>query len=274
MNLSEQEFELFTSVFSPLIIYANQQRQVLPEINSQKKLLALDPEKRYTLHGNLYDNIYLVDQFIADNPNQLTEEQLKIASGFKRFVRGDFFIERFLSKYAIFIDEKDNVYAVLGLTDPLADLIHKSYLPLSIYATLLPFKGKIVYDGLFKSRNILFGGGIKGELKEVYMAAKQCGRIIETLEKSSTRTRKKPSYQREWLPVINELKKASAKLDISADDPAVLKSTLSVLKSSLILVEIAANSPDDWNEIDKALKKISTSLSQVDKIIERAQRYQ
>lgn len=38
---------------------------------------------------------------------------------------------------------------------------------------------KIIYDGLLGFRNIFFGGGIKRNLKENHMQAKQNNRIIE-----------------------------------------------------------------------------------------------
>jgi hypothetical protein len=202
-----------------------------------------------------YDNIKIIDEFLAENPDELTPEQLTIVSQFKRFVRGDFFVERFLTKYAIFIDQKDHVYGVLGLTEPLNEMIDKSYLPLNIYTTILPFNDKIVYDGIFKSRNVFFGGGIKGELKEIYMSAKQCNRIIESLAKPSSATRRKKQTSNKALaPVINELKKSISKISLSSDDPAILKPTLSMLKSSLILLEIAADSPNNWVEIEKRKK--------------------
>jgi hypothetical protein len=154
-------------------------------------------------------------------------------------------------------------------------MIDKSYLPLNIYTTLLPFKDKIIYDGIFKSRNILFGGGIKGELKEIYMSAKQCNRIIESLAKPSSSTRRKKQTSNKALaPVINELKKSISKISLSSDDPAILKPTLSMLKSSLMLLEIATDSPNNWAEIDKISRKVLTSVKQVEKVIERGQRYE
>jgi len=275
MNLSEQEFEFFSSVFVSLLLYVNQKFELFPQINCTELFRGLNPEQRFSIHSKLYDNIKIIDEFLVDNPDKLTPEQLTVASQFKRFVRGNFFVERFLSKYAIFIDEKNNVYGVLGLTDSLNEMIDKSYLPLNIYTTLLPFKDKIIYDGIFKSRNILFGGGIKGELKEIYMSAKQCNRIIESLAKpSSSTSRKKQTSNKALAPVINELKKSISKISLSSDDPAILKPTLSMLKSSLMLLEIATDSPNNWAEVDKISRKVLTSVKQVEKVIERGQRYE
>ena len=275
MNLSEQEFELFSSAFVSVLQYVNQKFEMFPQITSTELFRGLNPEQRFSVHTKLYDNIKIIDEFLGENPDELTPEQLTVASQFKRFVRGNFFVERFLTKYAIFIDEKNHVYGVLGLTDPLNEMIDKSYLPLNIYTTLLPFNDKIVYDGIFKSRNIFFGGGIKRELKEAYMAAKQCNRIIESLAKPSSSTRRKKQTSNKALtPVINELKKSISKISISSEDPAILKPTLSMLKSSLMILEIATDSPNNWGEIEKALKKVSTSVKQVEKVIEHGQRYE
>jgi len=274
MNLSEQEFEFFSSVFVSVLLYVNQKFELFPQINCTELFRGLNPEQRFSIHSKLYDNIKIIDEFLVENPDELTPEQLTVTSQFKRFVRGNFFVERFLSKYAIFIDEKDHVYGVLGLTEPLNQMIDKSYLPLNIYTTLLPFKDKIIYDGIFKSRNILFGGGIKGELKEIYMSAKQCNRIIESLAKPSSTRRKKQTSNKALAPVINELKKSISKISLSSDDPAILKPTLSMLKSSLMILEIATDSPNNWGEIEKVLRKVSTSVKQVEKVIERGQRYE
>ena len=275
MNLSEQEFELFSSAFVSVLQYVNQKFEMFPQITSTELFRGLNPEQRFSIHSKLYDNIKIIDTFLVDNPDQLTPEQLNIASQFKRFVRGDFFVERFLTKYTIFIDEKNKVYGVLGLTEPLNEMIDKSYLHLNIYTTLLPFKDKIIYDGIFKSRNILFGGGIKVELKEIYMAAKHCNRIIETLARPSSSTRrKKQTSNKELAPVINELKKSISKISLSSDDPAILKPTLSMLKSSLMLLEIAADSPNNWAEIDKISRKVLNSVKQVETVIERGKRYE
>jgi hypothetical protein len=162
MNLSEQEFELFSSSFVSVLQYVNQKFEMFPHITSTELFLSLKSEERFTLHSKLYDNIKIIDEFLMDNPDRLAPEQLAVVSQFKRFVRGDFFVERFLSKYTIFIDEKDRVYGVLGLTEPLNEMIDKSYLPLNIYTTLLPFNDKIVYDGIFKSRNIFLEAALNG----------------------------------------------------------------------------------------------------------------
>ena len=140
----------------------------------------------------------------------------------KNFIEGDFYIERFLKGYAILIKDRD-VYGVLGLYQGFDELIHPSYLPLYIKTFLLPFKGKIVYDGLFERYNVHFGGGIKRELKESYMIAKQNGRIIESLEPIQKENQKENQKEKpgkplkDWNFELNELADKAKNLRGSSD---------------------------------------------------------
>jgi hypothetical protein len=46
---------------------------------------------------------------------------------------------------------------------------------------LLPFDNEIIVDGLLRSYNLLFGSGIRGDLKAIYDDAKERGAVITTL---------------------------------------------------------------------------------------------
>ncbi|MFN8490919.1 MAG: hypothetical protein U0350_25220 [Caldilineaceae bacterium] len=102
-------------------------------------------------------------------------------------------------------DESSQVYGVLGISDGIDQIVHKSYLPMRVKSVLLPFKGQIIYDGLLQLYNVFFGGGIKAELHELYMAAKQNGRIIETLDAPAQSVQQKPTVQRNWRPELEAL---------------------------------------------------------------------
>ena len=54
-------------------------------------------------------------------------------------------------------------------------------LPRLVTTVLLPFQGKIIYDGFVSGYNITFGGGIKRMLNEEYKQAKEASGIITSL---------------------------------------------------------------------------------------------
>ena len=84
----------------------------------------------------------MIDSFVQENPQNFSEKKLSIVSNWKNYIEGDFHIERFLKRYAVFIKGAD-VYGVLGLHQEFNELIHRSNLPLYVNTVLLPFKGKV-----------------------------------------------------------------------------------------------------------------------------------
>jgi hypothetical protein len=88
-----------------------------------------------------------------------------------------------LKKYAIFLsatDEPYKAYGVLGLADPMEEVVNRP-LPVLCNAVLLPFKGQIIYDGLIAPYSIYFGGGVRRNLNEGYNRAKDEFGIITSL---------------------------------------------------------------------------------------------
>ena len=75
-------------------------------------------------------------------------------------------------------------YGVLALSQPFEDLIGP-YLPVMTETVLLPFKDKIVYDGLMSSYRISFGPGIRRSLNESFKQAKLRHGIVTTLPMSN-----------------------------------------------------------------------------------------
>ena len=133
------------------------------------------------MRNALYKNPGIIDDFVRENRFGLSPVELAIVSGWKNFVAGDFFIDRILKKYALFIGN-NKVYAVLALIEPLQDVLGGMPLPAYVKTVLLPFKGKIIYDGLIESYNIFFGPGISASMSNTYRAAKQQRKIIERLD--------------------------------------------------------------------------------------------
>ncbi len=181
MKLSTQDADLFFKLMWSLQNYVNLKMSIIPDVTTVAEYELLSPPEKIKVRDALYDNIEIIDSYVQENPQNLSQEELEIVKSWKKYRRGDYFIERLLKKYAIFIgDEK--VYGVLALHDSFEDMLAYVRLPYYVKATLLPFKGKIIYDSLLQGYSISFGGGIRANLKETYMAAKQNGKIIESFE--------------------------------------------------------------------------------------------
>ena len=275
MKLSPEEVDLFYKLMWPLQFYVNQQREILPYMDSLEAYIACPQEDKLEVRNALYENISLLDAFVAENPAHLSADELAIVQSWKRFVASEFYIVRFLKKAAIFVDTSDppRVYAVLGLTDSLEDVFYGRKPPIWVQTVLLPFKGRIVYDGLLNYYNIYFGSGIRGNLKEIYMAAKQNRRIIETLEPERQPPKKKRAPRkppRDWQPVVDELVETAEKL--KGGQSPVQSPAFSVLKASARLAQAAVHDPDDLDTLWKMGKSVQRAMRRLETVLDRAER--
>lgn len=131
----------------------------------------------------------LIDAFADENPFRFSEEDLEIVRSWKHLVSGTFYAFRYLKTHAVFLSSTEPVaaYGVVALFDPFEKVIGP-YLPRMIKTTLLPFKGRIVYDGLIIGYNITFGGGIKRRLNESYKEAKERVGVVTSLPPSAEKS--------------------------------------------------------------------------------------
>ena len=165
-TLSAAHAKRFFEIMMPLESWVNRKYQVIPELgeNFTEKDVSM-PQVRELMKA------------LWSHPDR------EIVSGWTRFVRGRFLIERYLKAGAVFIpaEGKRRVYLVSGITSEIEENIPRNALPVMVETTLLPFMGRIIYDGLLLPFSIAFGGGIKRDLKETYLDAKREKLIVTRL---------------------------------------------------------------------------------------------
>ena len=269
MELSTADADLFFKLMWGLQSYVNQQRQILPDIASVEDYQALPMADMASVRNALWENPGLIDAYVAENPRGLPAEELAIVLKWKRFVTGTFQIFRFLKKHTIFIGENSQVYGVLGLYDSLEDMLWERKPPIMVKAVLLPFRSKIVYDGLLSTYNVYFGGGIRSDLNEAYMTAKQNNRIITTLEPELARPARKPKKPgKDWRPVVDDLVNQAEEMK---GGPAVQSSAFSLLRASAKLAQVAAHETNDLGELWTLERRVRTALSRFQTVLSRAE---
>jgi hypothetical protein len=201
---------------------------------------------------------------VRENPFAFSRDELSIVNSWKNFISGEFFIERVTRKHAIFIGE-NKVYGVLALAQPLEVVLSGQPLPVYVKTVLLPFKGKIIYDGLIESHNIIFGGGLMASFKNTYLAAKQQGKIIESLDPDWVSPKLKAHVEKDWKPILDELLEKSSKLRGSGDSPAIYGPAFSLVKASLEFARTAIEFSDDLDKLDRALDKVMRASNKAEK---------
>ncbi len=182
MHLSVKQVERFYNIWFPLLHYANRQLKIVESFPAKWRNANVEPAVAVPLRDALWENDSLREAFIADNPAGLSVDDLALVASWKYRVTGNFFVFRYLKKYAIFLtgDSPARGYSVRGITGPIEEIIGQ-YLPLYVQTTLLPFKDCIIYDSLLSSYPILFGGGIRTSLQNTYRDIQEREGILTTL---------------------------------------------------------------------------------------------
>ena len=211
MNLTFDDGKLFYELYAVLLSFVNRKLKVSSEQFSDLREYTSAPgEARVAVRDALFAHWELIDEFVKENPANLSPDQLEIVGTWKHAVVGKFYVFRYLTKYTIFLGGSPNkAYGVLGLADPLEEVVGP-YLPRLIETVLLPFQGKIIYDGLVSGYNISFGGGIKRMLNEEYKQAKEAFGIITSLPEGEPPA-KKPQKQPKRLVRIVDSRSMDAK---------------------------------------------------------------
>lgn len=268
MNLATQDAQLFFKLFLALLAYTNRQLRVVPKVSKPTDLHRLGTERTAKIRDALYEHSELFDHFISDNPEGFNSEELKIIASWKHRISGEFYLMRYLKKYGVFMSAKEaeHLYGVLALFDPFDAVLRAQPLPVLLKATLLPFKGQIIYDGLVAPYTILFGRGITSDLKRTYNRLKEKEGIIEQLVNPegdpgvrTTFGARAAKPAPDWKPVIAEIV-ARADTMKRADTPEQT-ATLGLLRAAARLALAAYEQPD---VIQGSLKRVRRALNKVE----------
>jgi hypothetical protein len=265
MQLSQEDAALFFKLMPALQTFANQRLNIIKGLKDVEGYKTISNGERVELRNAVYENSKVIDDFVGENPFSFSKDELDIVSGWKNFIADTFFIARLTKKYAIFIHDED-VYAVLALAQPLQDILWGSPLPVYVKTVLLPFKSRIIYDGLLEGHRVYFGPGISTAVKNRYRIAMQKGEIIESLDlgwkPAPPRLEKK-----DWKPLLDELNEKASKLRSSSSEALMVGPAFSLAKAGLEFARVAVEFPEDLEKLDKALDKVIRASNKAEKMM-------
>ncbi len=271
MILSPQDSEAFFSLWSCIDAYVNSRTKVLPGLSTPEELRKTEPSKLGRLRKHLWEHRELIDELVGENPFALSSTQLIDAQLFHLAVVGSFYVERCLKDYAVFVSTgkgEPRVYAVGGLTERIDHVLLRSTgagHAMMVDAALVPFRGRIVWDGIVGLYNISFGPGTRRGFKDEYLRAKDRGEIILSLE--PTAVKPKPRVGPDWSPVVDAIVAASDKL--GKTNTSLQAASFRLLKVSALLAQAAVREPSGSEDLSSLTRKAERSLKQVWEALER-----
>jgi len=179
MILTDKDVEQFYKIESSVYFYANKLNNLIDGFDSREDFFENDYKYKVIIRDRLYqDRAWIFDEFAKEYKDILSQEDIKIALSWKEQIKGDFFIVKQLKSYAKFLHRENKAYAVYGLTNSFDEIV---YLPCMTETVFLPFKGKIVYDGLLRTQNISFGGSMKKGMQDSLSVAEAKYGLIKSL---------------------------------------------------------------------------------------------
>ena len=98
MKLSKQDADLYFELMWSLQFFVNRKLGLLPNVPAVSNYRKLPQEEKMKVREALYEKPEQIDEYVKENPDRFSAEKLEIVSKWKNFVRGDFYIERYLKK--------------------------------------------------------------------------------------------------------------------------------------------------------------------------------
>lgn len=268
MRLQAAEVEQFFHLFGGLLGFCNRQLNVLPREVTAKNLRTLPSDEIAKLRDACYAHAEVLEQFLKENPEGLPQEELEIVAGWRHRLSGRFIVVRHLQKYSVFLDDRKpgRLYGVLGLYSTIDEILSRAPLPTLVEATLLPFRDRIITDGLLRSYSVHLGSGIRDNVNRTYSQIKaRDGIIVKLGPGGNPLSAEKPRRQvgRDFGPQLAEIAMQVDRMR-GAETPTQ-QAALSLLRASVALAQAAFNQPD---EQEKCLIQIRRSLSRLERLLD------
>jgi hypothetical protein len=109
-------------------------------------------EDRVRIRNALLPNwVDFLNWFVRENPFEMPAHLIQDVAGFRLALPGPFVVTEFRKDYAIAVDFTTGLaYGAVGVSKPLGELL-TAKLPIPLLSILLPFRGRMVFDGMLLS---------------------------------------------------------------------------------------------------------------------------
>lgn len=179
MRLNEEEYYDFIDLHKRLLFFMGKVHKLLPEDADYEVFQRTPQREKFEIRNLLYEHPWVIDDFLEQYADELSEQERTDIAGFKQFREGSFTVMKQLKKYAVFMDE-DYLFGVLALNDPF-ETFWGNNLPRYVKTVLIPFRDKIVYDGFITPYPVNFGSGMRASFNHEYKLKKAKHGILTTL---------------------------------------------------------------------------------------------
>ncbi len=182
MNLHPEECDQFYRIWFSLLGYANKREGLISNFPKTPLIGSIKQQDAGIIRNAIWSSDYLLSSFVSDNPDNLSIDDIRMASSWEGRINSRFMIIKHLKQHSIFMDVSENgkVYGVKGIISPISAILPFP-LPIMVDAVLLPFGDKIIIDSLLIPHNVIFGQGIVNDIKVQFRRLEESQGIIINL---------------------------------------------------------------------------------------------
>lgn len=151
MILTDEQCDRFFDTMESLLGYVNLRFRVVKGLSFEGET-ALDDARISLVAQTLWNNVSVIDDFARENPDKLSPAHVQTALSWKDALMDYFTLVRYQGNGRAVLMSEAGVFAVGGLFEEVFDTVGEA--PALIDATLLPFDGMIVHDGMVLAYDI------------------------------------------------------------------------------------------------------------------------
>lgn len=178
MVLNEQEYKRYLNVHLRLLYFCFCKKHKFGSEFTFEQFKKKPMDAKFEARNYFNCNGSLLYEYLQEN-EQISGIDKEILEGFNKRISSKFVILKQLKTNAIFMDiDSDKFYLVYALSDPFQKMI--DCLPVLVETTILPFDGKIIYDG-FLIRSTYVGRNMELNMLNQYKNAKSNKLIISAI---------------------------------------------------------------------------------------------
>lgn len=163
MHLTDRQLDRFFDLLDELIVFANERLRLVDSLRLPIADRRSEMKAAYVCDA-LWSHSEVIEEYVRLNPHRRPAADLAAVSAWRDALKGQFTLVRFERGRAILMNDA-GLFAVVGMDeDPEKAL---SQCPDMVAATLLPFEGLIVTDGLMYGDGIPFNDQETAQMEEM-----------------------------------------------------------------------------------------------------------
>ena len=183
MVLDKDEQKVFFGIYLQLIRWVNEEFRFYDDLLNRKQT-AVDATKGNMVANKLFENPEWIDMYLHKNKRLSRNDRAILLEWRDYFILDAFCLIKNLKRFSIFMNTKDSqdiLYGVVGITQPFSEMFPSKDLPMFLKTVLLPFKGKIISNGMFAISDKPIDSDSKEQIYSLYQKAKDNYGVKTTL---------------------------------------------------------------------------------------------